>query len=230
MWGDRKMRWSVPIVAAGIAGFVNLPALAAETVYDYHIEHPRYGNIGTYRNVIKKDGNASLISAELKIAVKFLGIVVYRETASRTEEWQDGRLVRFDGVTDTNGSKIELHGEAKGDQFIMRTPNGTVTAPANVHPSNPWAETVMDTNVMMSAKTGRIETVNVTGPASANVTFDGKDLHLQQYEIDGSKRQFVWFDDRGIPVAMRTEEDGTQVDFVMTPPPAQDQTEKRAQN
>ncbi|HUB96718.1 MAG TPA: DUF6134 family protein [Stellaceae bacterium] len=211
-----RKRCCVLVAAAGIGGFALAPARAAETVYDYHIEHPRYGDIGTYRNVIKQDGNGSEISTELRIAVKFLGIVVYRENANRTEEWQDGRLVRFDGVTDTNGSRIELHGEAKGDQFVMRTPNGTITAPANVHPSNPWAQTVLDTNMMMSAKTGRVEKVSVTGPADANVTFDGKDLRLKQYEIDGDKRQFVWFDDRGVPFAMRTVEDGSQVDFVLT--------------
>jgi hypothetical protein len=223
------MRRIVPIALAGIAGLFANPARASETVYDYHIEHPRYGDIGTYRNVIKQDGKDSQISTELRITVKLLGIVVYRENANRSEEWQDGRLVRFDGVTDTNGSKIELHGEAKGDQFVISTPNGIVTAPANVHPSNPWAETVLDTNVMMSAKNGRVEKVSVSGPAAANVTFDGKDLRLQQYEIDGTKRQFVWFDDHGVPFAMRTEEDGSTVDFVLSQP-AQGEPEKHANN
>jgi hypothetical protein len=223
------MRRIVPIALAGMAGFLANPARASETVYDYHIEHPRYGDIGTYRNVIKQDGKDSQISTELRITVKLLGIVVYRENANRTEEWQDGRLIRFDGVTETNGSKIELHGEAKGDQFVISTPNGTITAAANVHPSNPWAETVLDTNLMMSAKNGRVEKVSVSGPAAANVTFDGKDLRLQQYEIDGSKRQFVWFDDHGVPFAMRTEEDGSTVDFVLSHPP-QGETEKHAQN
>ncbi len=223
------MRWWVPIIAAGIASLPIMSVRAAETVYEYHIEHPRYGDIGTYRNVIKQDASGSQISTELRIAVRILGIVVYRENANRSEEWSGGRLVRFDGVTETNGSKIELHGEAKGDQFVMTTPNGTITAPANVHPSNPWAQTVLDTNIMMSAKTGRVEQVNVSGPAVANVTFDGKDLRLHQYEIDGTKRQFVWFDDHGVPFAMRTEEDGATVDFVLSPP-GPGEPEKHARN
>ena len=48
------------------------------------------------------------------------------------------------------------------------------------------------------------------------VTFDGKPQRLKQFEIDGPKRQFVWFDNDNNVVAFRTEEDGAPIDFVLT--------------
>lgn len=194
------------------------PARAADTVYQYHIEHPTYGEIGTYSNVIKDFGDHSEVDTELHVAVKLLGIVVHREDAKRSETWQDGRLVRFDGVTETNGTNVKIHGEAQGDAFVVTTPDGIVTAPARVHPSNPWGAKVLDTDMMMSTKSGHVGKVTVSNAGVEQVKFDGKEMRLDRYDIVDAKRQSVWFDDRGTPVAFRTVEDNTPIDFVLTQP------------
>jgi hypothetical protein len=214
----RSLVW-LPAAVAGIVLVAGSPARAADIVYEYKVEHPRYGNIGTYMNVIKSSGDATEVDTELHIAVKLLGITVHREDATRTEKWQGNRLVRFDGVTVTNGTRVEVHGEARDDSFLVTTPTGTITAPAQVHPSNPWSAMVLDTDVMLGAKTGHVETVTVSGGRVEPVTFDGVDLRLKRYDIVGSKHDSVWIDDRGLPVAFRTEEDGSQIDFVLTRPP-----------
>ncbi len=203
-----------------------LTAHAAATVYDYHIEHPRYGDIGTYSNTVSQSNGITEIATQLHVAVKILGIVMFREDATRTEQWQGDRFIGFTGVTTTNGAKIDLSGHAQGDNFVVTTPDGTVTVPGRVHPSNPWSPQVLKTDLMMSTKTGKVDQVRVSGGAPQPVTFDGKDLLLHQWEIDGTKRQFVWLDDHGVPVAFRTEEDGAPVDFILSRPP---QTEAQNQ-
>jgi Family of unknown function (DUF6134) len=213
---------SLSIAAVVVAAFflAAASAHAADTVYQYRIEHPTYGDIGTYSNVVKDLGDHIEIDTELHVAVKLLGIVVHREDATRSETWQGDRLVRFDGVTKTNGTDIKLHGEAKGDQFVITTPDGVITAPARVHPSNPWGERVLGTDMMMSAKNGRVEKVAVSAPVVDQAKFDGKELRLTRYDIVGSKHQIVWFDGT-TPFAFRMIEDGTPIDFVLTnPPPA----------
>lgn len=196
-----------------------MPVRAAETVYDYHIEHPRYGTIGTYKNTIETTGDRSVIQTELHVAVKLLGIVVHREDGTRVEQWQGNRLMRFDSVTDTNGEVIRVHGEATGDRFAVTTPDGVVTAPADVHPSNPWSAKVLDTDTVMSTKSGQIEKVSVAGGDLSPVMFDGKQMLLKRFDIVGAERQAVWLDDKDVPVAFRTVQDGDPIDFVMTGPP-----------
>jgi len=207
------------LAVAGALALCPPCAYAATTVYEYHIEHPRYGKIGTYSNTVKEIGDETEIDSELHVAVKLLGIVMYREDATRVERWKAGRFVAFAGVTVTNGQRIELKGQAQGEEFVIATQDGTISVPARVHPSNPWAPSVLDTDLMMSTKTGRIDQVQVSGGGVDGVTFDGKDLRLRRYEITGTKRQFVWLDERGIPVAFRTDQDGTPIDFVLTRPP-----------
>lgn len=205
-------------VAAALA-LCPLAAHASVTIYEYHVEHPRYGDIGTYSNIVKETGDEAEIDTELHVAVKLLGIVMYREDAKRVEHWKNDRLVAFAGVTVTNGKRLELKGQAQGDDFVIATQDGTVTAPARVHPSNPWAPMVLNTDLMMSTKTGRIDQVQVSSGGVEAVTFDGKDLRLRRFEIASHVRQFVWLDEHGVIVAFRVDRDGTPIDFVLAHPP-----------
>ena len=202
----------------GVAVVAVAPARAAREVYAYRVVHPTYGDIGTYTNVIDRAGDDTSVQTELKIAVKAVGIVVYRQEARRAEHWRRDRLVSFESVTVTNGDKLEVRGEARDGGFAITTPSGTVVAPGNVHPSNPWSAMVLNTDYMMSTKTGRLDHVRVSGGEEEAVALNGNTLRLHQYEIVGDKRQFVWLDERGTPVAFRTEENGAQVDFVLARP------------
>jgi Domain of unknown function (DUF6134) len=200
------------LLTAALAG----PALAAPERYDYRVIHPTYGDIGTYTNTVERRGEDTEVRSELRIAVRMLGIVVYRQEAERTERWHGHTLVSFDGVTVTNGEKLPVHGEARGGAFVVTTPSGSVTAPADVHPSNPWSPMVLKTDVMMSTRTGAVQPVHVSGGELEPVNLPGITRRLHQYEVVSDKHQFVWLDDKGTPIAFRTVESGTPVDFVLT--------------
>ena len=200
------------------AALLAAPAYAAREVYTYRVIHPTYGEIGTYTNTVDRSGDDANVQTELKIAVRKIGIVVYRQEARRAEHWRHDRLMSFESVTITNGSKLEVRGEARGDGFAITTPSGTQIAPRNVHPSNPWSAMVLKTDYMMSTKTGRLSHVRVSGGEEEPVALAGSTMRLHQYEIVSDKRQFVWLDSSGTPVAFRTEEDGTEVDFVLASP------------
>lgn len=191
------------------------PARAERDVFEYRVVHATRGDIGTYTNVVDRVGNEVNVESELHIAVKFAGIVLFRQEARRTEHWRNDRLVSFQGVTTTNGDKLEVRGEARDGGFAITTPSGTVMAPPNVHPSNPWSAMVLNTNAMMSTKTGKLVRVRVTGGEEEPVDFSGSTMRLHQYEVWSDKHQVVWLDDGGVVVAFRTEENGSPVDFVL---------------
>ncbi len=201
----------------GLAGpFGPATAQAAPQVYEYRVEHPLYGDIGTYTNIVDQSGDSAEVETKLNIVVKLLGVVVHRQAAERREDWEHGRLTLFRGVTETNGQKMELSGEAHGDTFIIHSPLGQIAAPANVHPSNPWSAAVLDTNTVMSTKSGKLFAVHVDRETTETVMVEGKPMRLRQVDIKGDKRQFVWLDDHDVPVAFRTEESGQPIDFVLT--------------
>lgn len=192
-------------------------AHAAPQVLTYRIEHPTYGAIGTYTNTIMRNGDHATVRTTLRVAVKVLGITVHREEATREEKWRDRRLIAYRSTTTGGGNTVTVTGEAQGKSFaIHSSSNGVLTAPANVHPENPWAQFLLDTDTMMATKTGRIIHVTVKDTGEVTMDLNGRSLRIRQWTIDGDGHQVVWIDSRGVVVGFQSLEDGTPIKFVLT--------------
>ena len=204
-------------VLAALGCIVPLNAgTAATQILTYTIEHPTYGSIGTYTNIVTQNGNSADVRTELHASVTVIGMRLFHQDATREEHWQNQRLVTFRSTTDDNGTNIIVNGQADRTSFVIHSSsNGTVTAPPQVHPSNPWAPFLLHTDEIMSTKTGRVNRVVVTDTGEVTATFDGKTMHVHQWFIDGDKHQIVWIDARGVVVAFQTEENGTRINFVL---------------
>lgn len=191
-------------------------ASAATHVLTYNVESPTYGTIGTYTNRISQDGDTTDVRSDLHVAVKVIGISLFHQDGTREERWQHGRLVAFQSSTDDNGTPFSVTGQAQAGRFVIHTTdNGTVTAPAQVHPSNPWSPSLLQNGTMMSTRTGLLTSVVVKNTGYVNATFDGRTMRVDQWFIDGVKHQVVWIDGRGVIVAFQTEENGHTINFVL---------------
>lgn len=204
------------VLIAAAAGLAPPAAADPPQVYKYRVEHPRYGDIGTYTNIVTASGDTADVETKLNVVVKFLGIVVHRQEAERREHWQHDRLTLFRGITTTNGKPVEVDGEARGNSFVISSPAGTVAAPADIRPSNPWSPNVLSASLVMSTKSGKIMPAHLDDVKDETVTVDGKPEHLRRFDVTTDKPQSVWMDEHNVPVAFRTEEDGTPIDFVLT--------------
>lgn len=201
------------IAAVLIAG---APEASAAQTYSYEVEHPTYGDIGTYTDTVERTGDTLRIDTKLRVAVKLLGIVVHREEADRTELWRGDRLVSFHSITVTNGKPLEVNGAARDNGFVIISPAGTAVAPANIYTSSPWSTRLPNSGLMMSTKTGRIETVQSLGTEQTLVPVSGSEVPARHFAIFTDKHEDVWLDRSGVPVRFRTEVAGTPIDFVLT--------------
>ena len=216
-------RFAMSLVAAVACGAlcVSLPVRASAPsdspaqTFEYKIKHAQYGEIGTYINTVARNGERTRVTSQMRIAVKLLGVPVYRREADREEHWHGDRLVHFASVENRNGERIEVRGEARDDAFVITSPAGAVVAPASVRPSNPWSAWILSANVMMSTSTGRVFHARVFGGQDDVVEIGGRLERLRRFEIHSDKREFVWLDRNDVPVAFRTEDDGASIDFVL---------------
>ena len=152
----------------------------------YNVKHSVFGEIGNYTNVIEASGAIITIKTTAHFLVTAMGVGLHREDAQRTERWQGDRLVYFHGVTKKNGDTTEIQGQAEGNNFVITSPLGTITAPASVKPANPWSSRSLDSTTMMRVDTGKVEPVRVTGGGTTHVTIDGASTTAKEYEISGS--------------------------------------------
>ena len=204
------------LLAFAVAGAGQPTSVFADTrqlVYD--VKHSVFGEIGTYSNVIESLGGTVTIKTAAHFLVKALGVGLHREDAQRVEQWQGNRLVFFHGVTVKNGDTTEVSGKAEGNNFVITSPLGTITAPGSIKPANPWSSRSLDSTTMMRVDSGKVEQVRVSNGGETNVTVDGTAVSAKEYEISGSTHYKIWIDNHDIPVMFVVDDDSGQVTFTL---------------
>jgi hypothetical protein len=191
------------------------PALARQQIYIYSVKHPFYGVIGTYTDMIERSAEATRIDSRLRIAVRFLGIVVYRQEANTTEIMIGNRLVLLQSVTERDGQHLEVHGEVQGNRFVVNATAGASSGPVAISPSDPWVLQHTGEATVVFTDTGRIVDLHISGGDYEAVAVNGISISARHFVVIGDKRQDVWLDHKDIPIMFRTVEDGTRIDFVL---------------
>src|SRR5579863_6556279 len=200
---------------------VAAPALAMEQTYTYSIVHPTFGDIGSFTYRIDRTGDQTSIHTQLRVAVRMVGVVVYREQADGVEVLQGRRLVSLENVGDQDGQKINVHGRVEGGRFMVNSPAGSFAAPLDVEPSDPWLVHGTTQSKVVSTRTGQVVDVSVTGGEPVSIEVQGTWVRARHYIVNGDKRQEVWMADNSVPVMFRSIEDGTPIDFVLKTPLSQ---------
>ncbi len=195
-----------------------LPALAGQKVYTYSILHPFYGHIGTLTDTINRGPEVTRIDSRLRIAVKVLGVVGYRQESDTTEIMRGDRLISLQCVTRQDGQQFELHGEASGGQFVVNGTKGQFTGPATTAPSDPWVLKDTGEGTLVYPVTGIIARAVVSGGDRETISVNGAPASVRHFVVTGVNREDVWLDDLGIPIMFRSVEDGTAIDFVLQDP------------
>lgn len=208
--------WFAAFVCLIAAGFCPASKAAAPMQLSYRVTHSMFGNIGTYTNTIEPStGGDTTVQTRAHFEVKMLGVTVHREDAQRTERWQGNRLIAFSGVTSKGSGSTVVRGEARGNSFVINSPQGTITAPATVHPANPWSANFLASSTMMRPDSGRIERVHVGGGGETVVTIDGRPVLTRKYEVTGDGHYTVWIDGQGVPVQFTADDSGGKVTFTL---------------
>jgi hypothetical protein len=196
-------------------------ANAASQSFAYAVSHSLYGPIGTYVRTVQDANGVTSARSQMRIAVKVAGLVLHREVADQVEAWRGPRLISFQSVTTIDGKALRVHGEARDNRFMVTTPAGTTTAPADIMASDPWAFHRMGAGVIVSIKTGLISAVNVTGGEPASVLLHGVETPARLFHVkmNAQTNKFeVWLDAQGFPIKFRSLEPGGAVEFTLASP------------
>ena len=209
-------RWLRSSLAALGLMTAAIPACAQERAYSYSVVHPLYGTIGTFTESIARSDGTTRIESQLHIAVEMRGMVIHREEGDYAEIFRDDRLVSLRSATTTNGTRLDVRGEAQGDHFVVTSPTGVIEAPADVVPSDPWLLKDLGVGTVVSIETGRIIPTQVSGGEPAMVSLQGVMVATRHFVALGERQQEIWLNDQGVPVMFRSVENGTPIDFILT--------------
>ena len=203
------------ILLNGVPGGSAQAMAEAPRQLTYDVKHSVFGDIGTYINVIEASGSMITIKTTAHFLVKALGVGLHREDAQRVEQFQGDRLVFFHGVTVKNGETTEIKGQASGNNFVITSPLGTVTAPASIKPANPWSTRSIESTEMMRVDNGKVEKVTVSGGGQTNVSVGGASTSAREYDIAGATKYKVYIDSHDVPVMFVVDDDSGEVTFTL---------------
>ena len=181
----------------------------------YNVKHSIFGDIGTYSNLIEASGAIVTIKTAAHFLVTALGVGLHREDAQRVEQFQGDRLMFFHGITVKNGETTEVKGQASGNNFVIDSPAGQVTAPGSIKPANPWSTRSIESTEMMRVDTGKVEKVTVTPGSQTSVNIDGASTPVKEYDITGATKYKVFIDSHDVPVMFVVDDDSGQVTFTL---------------
>jgi sterol desaturase/sphingolipid hydroxylase (fatty acid hydroxylase superfamily) len=213
-----RLRWSTLMAIMGLL-FAAAPTHAEAPVFSYEIVHPFYGDIGTFTESIAKNTNSTQIDIRVRIAVKILGIIIYREEGDRREIFHGNRFVSLQSFTVTNGDRIDVSGEARGNHFVVTTHAGVINAPVDIFPSDPWMVKYLGVGTSVAIETGEILTTHVTDGGPARTSLQHVTVETRHFRASGENQQYdVWLNDHNVPLMFRSIEDGTPIDFILASP------------
>jgi Family of unknown function (DUF6134) len=207
---------AVLFTGVAVSSVASDPAVAQSSAQlVYRVNHSVFGDIGTYTNAVEPTRDGTTVKTRAHLEVKMLGVRLHREDAERTERWQGSRLVSFHSVTDKGDGPAVVNGVARGNSFVISSPEATFTAPASVHPANPWSANFLRSNTMMRPDNGKVEQVRIGNGQETAVKIDGATIPAVKYDIDGSTKYAVWLDSRGVPVMFWADDDTGKVTFTL---------------
>ena len=164
----------------------------------YVFEVTRDGKpIGTQTVTLKQDGQALTVTTESTIAVKILGVVVYRMHQVLTETFQGRKLVAIAAETkDPQGLRA---GEIKrdGDHWSGKIGKQIRDFDCDCLASTMWQMAGLSGPRMIEASEGRPRTVTVEDKGTDMLDLPEGKVETRHFAVKGELAREVWYDPAG---------------------------------
>jgi hypothetical protein len=173
--------------------------------FTYAVHTDRFGEVGSFTNIVRRDGAATVVETRTDIAVRFMFATVFQFSAASTAVWRDGRLVAYSAMTDDDGELTRVAGQADGAEFRIDGTAGKFAGPADAMPLNPWNAAIVRASAILSPKSGEVFPAAVADAGTETVEIDGVRTLARAFRIDTDRRTWVWYDGGGVPVKFAME-------------------------
>lgn len=171
--------------------------------------------VGTHRVTIRRDGAGLRAEARSSIAVRLLGVTIYRFDYNSVSSWVDGRLARLDVVTDDDGTVTRVSAKAEGGRLRIVAPDGVAEAPLDLLSTDHWNPKVIGATAVLNTITGQVNRVTMTAQGRDSVPAGSGKRLATRYVYAGELDSTVWYDDSGHWTGLRfAARDGSIIDYV----------------
>ena len=125
-------------------------------------------HIGTHTFSFKKLSGQLTVTSEINFQIKKLGIVLYNYHVKGTENYEDGKLIKFNSKTNQNGKEKYVNMILESEEYNIDGSSYQGKAPINYFLGTWWNHSIVKAPAQISAVSGRL--------INQKVTFLGKEV------------------------------------------------------
>lgn len=193
----------------------------------YVFEVTRDGkSIGTQTVALKRNGETLTVTTESAIAVKMLGVVVYRLHQVLTETYRGGRLVALAAETkDPDGVRAGAI-TRDGDHWTGKLGKRSLSFDCDCETSTMWQSAGLKGPAMIEASQLRLRTVTVADKGTETLDLPEGSVEARHFAVTGEIAREVWYDPAGnLVAAQQVGSDGSLIrQILMSDPSASRET------
>ena len=172
--------------------------------------------IGRHRVRFSHRDGQLIVETEVRIAVTFLFVTLYRYELDARESWRDGRLVALASVIDDDGDRYAVNAVSDGETISVEAGANSWTAPATVAPSSLWHRGMARGALLLGIEQGERIAVAFDEVGREAVTARGGEVEATHVVASGDLERELWYDDDGILVHLRlVARDGSNIVYML---------------
>lgn len=174
--------------------------------------------IGHHRTRFTDEAGGRRVDVEVRLAVTFAGITVFRYSHDSVEHWRDGRLAAIDSETDDDGRHYRVHGRSEDGVFrVLEGRSGAWEAPAGIIPTSYWhIGTVHNTRLLHTAY-GEPFDVSTQRLGDETIAAAGRRIEADRYRLTASLIVDAWYNAADQWVKLAFSARGSDIEYVLDP-------------
>lgn len=172
--------------------------------------------IGRHRVRFTHRDDLFIVETEIRIAVTFLFVTLYRYQLDARETWRDGRLIALASTTNDDGDRYRVAAVSNGETIAVEAGANSWTAPATVVPSSLWRRDMARGTLLLGVEQGEPIAVAFDEVGRETVPARGGEVEATHVVVSGELERDLWYDGDGILVHLRlVGRDGSNIVYLL---------------
>jgi hypothetical protein len=174
-------------------------------------------DIGTHTLAFTMEGEAVRVEIAIELAVRVLGIPLFRYSHRNTERWTGERLLLIDSSTDRNGRSYRVQARASGEGITVEgTEGGRYVAPGDAASTSYWHARFLRTQ-KIDTQGGRLLGTTIEDLGEEMIPIGGRSAAARRFRVSGDLTLDIWYDRAGAWSGLLfAGEDGSTIRYVRT--------------
>jgi hypothetical protein len=141
--------------------------------------------IGSQSLSVRRAGDETFADTTIEIAVKVLGITVYRYGLESREVWRGGRLVKLDATCNDDGKDEYVRAQATDKGLLVDGSGHQGVIPADAAPTSYWSPTFLTRTTWISTQTGAPLSVRCTDAGEETIATGAGPATARRWNVRG---------------------------------------------